>query len=588
MIILRTLIRAVACLTLACVAPIAAQTATDPAEKELKQKQDLQKKAYTLVDEVANGAHGLKLPENRSFVLFSAADLLWRHDEKRARALFWDALNSINLLIEPAGNGNKVRKTSENQYFKIFTLRQGLLRSVAKHDAQLALDMLRSTRQLPVEQVNAKFRLPDDSELEQQIATEAAAQDPQQGLLLARESLAKGLTFQLLELVDRLNQRDQEVAAKFVGDIIDKLQTRNLGADIFASQIAVHLIGWTRASTGRESDKDSVAINEYQLKLSVERRRQLVEMVANAALTVSANSHLLNSVKNIMPELQEFFPERVALLEKKVNAFEQTLNSEQRGWNTYNSLVRGGSPEDMIAASLKADNEQRQMLRQQAIVIAVLRRRAENLREFIQNEIDDESLRRSLTDDLDTEQITGATVRGDVDELRTLLPRVRKTEERARAMAEIAVVLEKNGNHDEAVKLLDEARTLIKVDFESESQSNALMALVAAYSVVEPAKAFAIIERTVDRANDQISKALLLDKIVRSGIVKNGELLIQNPGAISPEYVLFRYGKAVVALATADFNRTRAAADRFERMELRLMMRLLLAQSLLQEGRKTK
>jgi hypothetical protein len=191
-------------------------------------------------------------------------------------------------------------------------------------------------------------------------------------------------------------------------------------------------------------------------------------------------------------------------------------------------------------------------------------------------------------DDLATEQITGAAIRGDADELRTLLPRVRRAEERARAMAEIAVVLEKRGDHDEAVRLLDEARTLIKVDFESETQSNALLALVAAYALVEPPKAFAIIERTIDRANDQVAKALLLDKIARTGVVKNGEILMQNSGVISPEYMLFRYGKAVIALANADFNRTRTAADRFDRIELRLMMRLLLAQALLEDGRRTK
>jgi tetratricopeptide (TPR) repeat protein len=324
------------------------------------------------------------------------------------------------------------------------------------------------------------------------------------------------------------------------------------------------------------------------LKLDIEKRRQLVEMITDAAMSVSANSTLLNSIPDLMPEIYKFVPERVALLRKKLSVFEQTLNKEQRSWNEYSSLMRRGSPEDMIAGSLKADDDQQRMLRQQAIAVAILRRRADALRDFIKNEIEDDSLQRSLMDDLDTQQITAATVRGDADELRTLLPRVRRTEERARAMAEIAVVLEKKGDHDEAVRLLDEARTLIKVDFESETQSNALLALVAAYALVEPPKAFAIIERTIDRANDQIARALLLDKIARSGVVKNGELLMQNSGTISPEYMLFRYGKAVIALANADFNRTRAAADRFERMELRLMMRLLLAQSLLEDGRRTK
>ena len=37
----------------------------------------------------------------------------------------------------------------------------------------------------------------------------------------------------------------------------------------------------------------------------------------------------------------------------------------------------------------------------------------------------------------------------------------------------------------------------------------------------------------------------------------------------------------VVALANADFNRTRAAADRLQRNELRLMARLLIALALL-------
>jgi hypothetical protein len=36
-------------------------------------------------------------------------------------------------------------------------------------------------------------------------------------------------------------------------------------------------------------------------------------------------------------------------------------------------------------------------------------------------------------------------------------------------------------------------------------------------------------------------------------------------------------------LANADFDRTKAAADRFERNELRLMVRLLLAKSLLRK-----
>ena len=51
------------------------------------------------------------------------------------------------------------------------------------------------------------------------------------------------------------------------------------------------------------------------------------------------------------------------------------------------------------------------------------------------------------------------------------------------------------------------------------------------------------------------------------------------------EFLLFRYGKGVSALAKADFTRTRALADRFDRNELRLLAQLLIVKGLLQTGR---
>ena len=48
-----------------------------------------------------------------------------------------------------------------------------------------------------------------------------------------------------------------------------------------------------------------------------------------------------------------------------------------------------------------------------------------------------------------------------------------------------------------------------------------------------------------------------------------------------PDFFLFKYGKGVAALAKADFSRTRALTERFERNELRLMAQLLVLKGLL-------
>jgi hypothetical protein len=48
------------------------------------------------------------------------------------------------------------------------------------------------------------------------------------------------------------------------------------------------------------------------------------------------------------------------------------------------------------------------------------------------------------------------------------------------------------------------------------------------------------------------------------------------------DLLVFKYGKGVAALAKADFSRTKALADRFERNELRLMAQLMIVKGILQ------
>ncbi len=548
-------------------------------KKEAERKQELQRKSYVLVDEIATGALSLKLPENRAFVLAESADLMWERDEKRARNLFWDALNTLTLVTVPASNEPEAKKNLKS-FLAGFGLRRELILKVARRDPELALDLLRSLQAPPPELLRASY-LPD---LEQEIAAEAATRDPKRAFQIARESLAKGLTFSVFNLLLRLHDLDTELGSRFAGELIDKLQTKNIATDIVASRLAMELLVSSRTPIEPAGD-DTYRGEASPLQLGREQRRQLVDMLANSALGLSANNNLLYSIKELMPEFEEFAPDRVPLLQKKFAVLNETLTKEQKGWQQFNSLARNGTPEELLAASQEINSEHRPWLQQQAIVSAVLRKRADSLREYINAEIEDEGTRKSLIDTLDTEQINSAINKGNVDELRKVLAMTRRKEERARAMAEMALLLEKKGEHDEALKLLDEAQTLIKSDFSSDTQTNALLALVCAYALVEPARAFAIMEGAIDRANDQISKLMLLDKVVRTGTVKKGEFILQNSGGISMDFVMFRYGKSVSILAKTDFDRTKGLADRLGRNELRMMARLMLAQSLLREDK---
>src|SRR5215475_4562172 len=210
-----------------------AQVGSKEQEKELEKQKELERKTLTLMDEIVSAAWGLKLPENRSLVLATAADLLWPHDERRARNLFWEALNNLNLpsaaLAQPAkvigrkeakdpnANDSAAKKPADNdparkpaaksvtakgptkeqieeltRYYTVFQKRREFLRRVARRDSQLALDMLHATRQQAPAQLPGYLKPQDDTDLEEEIAGISAARDPKRALEIARQSLSKG------------------------------------------------------------------------------------------------------------------------------------------------------------------------------------------------------------------------------------------------------------------------------------------------------------------------------------------------------------------------------------------------------------
>ncbi len=602
--------------------PVSAQVdEKEKAQKELEKRQQLERNTLALLDEIVAGAWGLKSPENRSFVFVTAADLLWPLDEKRARALFWEALNNLNLptpiMVETAGketaakdsskdpvakesagkdqanepSGKPSSKTSTpksptkeqiqalSRFYEVFARRREFLLRIARRDSQLALDMLHATRQPAAPQLPGYVIVPSETDLEEEIAGASAAHDPKRALEMARQSLAKGLSFQLINLLNQLNQQDQGAGSEFAADILTKLDGEDVGTNLIALMLATQLLSQSRAPAYAPSEGSANSVYK-PLKLNDDQKRSLVTMITDAVLNVTSQGNIMHNVRYVIPEIEQFAPDRAARVKAKLAEWNRSLSKDQQEWNTYDSLFDTATPEQMLKAAEKMGDEQRESLYRTATITAAMRGKADAFREFLNNQIQDESRKKTLLDLLDTEQIYEAVNRGKTDDLQKLLPLIRLKEQRALAMSELAILLDKKGEHDAAVNLLDEARGLVKVNLSNEKQSNAVLALILAYALVQPDKAFLIIEPIIDRTNDDISKLLLLDKVVKTGAIKNGEIILQQPN-MPMDFGMFKYSRGIIALANADFNHTKSLADRFERNELRLLARLLLVQALL-------
>ena len=150
-----------------------AQQTPDPQQQQ-EEKLKLESKAAALLEQVVTEAQALKLPENRIRVQIAAGDMLWDKSAARARGLFADAgaiLSQMMLDLD---------RTDRNDVQALNQLRQDLVLTAGRHDAELGYQLLRSTQQqTPATNVLNGRRLPDpQNNLEQNLLATIAATDP--------------------------------------------------------------------------------------------------------------------------------------------------------------------------------------------------------------------------------------------------------------------------------------------------------------------------------------------------------------------------------------------------------------------------
>src|SRR4051812_42679820 len=146
-------------------------------EEKAKARKELERKALALLDETLQGAQTLKLAENRAAIRAQAADLIWTHDEKRARTLFREAVSDIIA-------GRNSESALRERGWMLSQIRANLLYAVAARDPQFALELMRESR--PTSDADTSFDDPErELRMEQSFASLAVESDPKAALRMA-------------------------------------------------------------------------------------------------------------------------------------------------------------------------------------------------------------------------------------------------------------------------------------------------------------------------------------------------------------------------------------------------------------------
>lgn len=555
-------------------------------DEQRKSQRELEQRALALLEDVAKDSDSFKNAENRIRVKATTANIFWPHDETRARTLFKEVMVSLADFL----NNQESADSSDNPRMleAARSLRRELLQMLAQRDGKLAREFMRATRPPTAQPNNARHGQPDQ-QVEINLAMQIAEKDPKQALEIAEENLATGLSYELPELVTTLREKDPEAAARLASEIISKIRAVKLDSSHVARQVAVSLL----REAAQAPDDEGNNTKRVPPLLDQQTLRELTDMLLTEALRPSSTSpELLTALQEMLPVIEKYAPSRVAQLKRTIEPPKvvekdpdgdgevATAVSTADMMSQYSVMLEKSTADELLEAAAKAPEGVREMLYQQAAAKMIEEGDPERARQIINERVKDPDMRKQMLAQVDEMAAVKAAEQGKIEQTRKLLATLRTNEERVMALAQFATGAAARGDKKVALQLLDEARGMLSGRAKNFTQLGAQLAVARAYASLDASRSLAILEPVVDQLNELLAAAVVLGGFITEEFVKDDEITMEPLTMISNEFA-GSYANDVKALAYADFERTKALADRFLRDEIRIIARLLIAQSIL-------
>ena len=568
-----------------------AQTQPDAAEVE-RARVELERKALGLVEEALAEAQSLKLLENHVSAQTTAARLLWPRDAKAARAAFKaaaDGVAELNAAIDPED------PQLYNAAQTVAHLRAELVNAAAPFDASLALEFLRATRPTYTEALAAAgYGQPwQEQSLELGVVSNIAAQEPQRALEIAEESLSRGVTASLVNVVQQLRSKDAGAASKLAAAIVRRLRPEDLRSQGEAGSVAQQLLLLTRPienppangvvdSTGPVIARRGLPDPSLAPLLDEQTRRELVEKVLAAASSGAANQgggyNLFYALQAILPELEKTAPARAAALRLKSEELERGFNPHLRQMRPYQEVMNTGTPEAIVEAARKAPAEVRDQLYTHAAWKAYNEGNdSERARQILEN-VSNPQQRAQARREMEMRGHWRSVHEGGYAEARQAAARLRTPEERVQALLQVAQRALTAGDAEAARQIIEEARGLVETQTRGHQQFSNRLQVAGAYAQFDAGASFEVAESAVGRLDALLDAAEALDGFGQDSF-KEGELKPQ--GGYMWNEMIGQCAQSLARLAREDFERAASAAKRFRRPEARTSALLALARNLL-------
>jgi hypothetical protein len=569
-------------------APVAAFQSAAKKEDAAKARDERRKKALSMTDEIIKDAQALRLPENRLRLLVQTASAVWVADEKRARLLIKSAQESLKELQAAIDN-------KDPQYLQLDSfasqMRSEMLNTLAQHDPELALEMLRATRQsnggqLPAGQDGL------ETQIEIQLAHRLADKDTAKALELGERVLANGVSYDVFNLANTLNVHNRQAGRKLFDDMLARLQTENYATNRAALYVALNLLQtWAQPRTPAETgEQESGAA--AQLRLSDQAARDICGMILRAVLDNSASDgasgripmggtlDVLRQLQPLMPTIEKLAPRQAAPLQARMAEMQRFTEMQNGPWAKVQELINNGSVGDLLAAAGNWPPEMRNQFFQAAAWKAHNEGNTELARQIMEEKITDPRLRQEMQTNFDRQTTERMINEGKLAEARALVPRLPTAADRISYLIRLATMVLEKGDKNDAEQLLGEAMAQTGNRAENYPMLYAQLAIANAYRALDPSKGTPIIESAIDRLNELTGAAATLNGFDVQ-YFRNDEFVLSNGNPLSQ--LLQQIGAQLGGIAEKDADRARALAEQVGRPEMKTWLLVTMLPPMLSE-----
>ena len=551
---------------------VSAQNNVEAAKEKDEAIKEKLRQETALLEQILVDAKNLRLPENRAFVYAKVANALWQTDEKRARAFFQNSISDL-IAAQAEAETEKGKKEHLNNLIYGQSPRWDILNTIAARDAEFALDALVKTRPGKIAQAllnmtgenHSPSRQYAKNEIqgEQRIIAMAVEQSPQRAVKLLRESLKKDVSYETVNLLKKIHQKDAETANQLAEEVGQKLLDTKLNED----NQDTGFIQYFLAEFGQEKTEEAAAAS---LKISERLLRELTEKIVKFTLRPNATSFYSNPTT--LKIVEKYFPASAAQIKQKQTKYENQ-NGDYQG---YNKLMNGeATSEELLSQAEKFPRSYRNEIYRRAAEKTAQSGNVAEAQKIITTNLSEEEAEGYLSQ-LNYNLATQAISQGKFNEANQFINQIPEENMRLNSLVYLATSIYQKApeeNQKWAASVLDEARTLIADAPEKTSEINSLVNVAAAYALIEPTQAFRLIESLTSPLNEYSEAAAVVAKFNDYGNFRKGEYPMSsgnNPLGV------YNLTNVLQTLKGKDFDRVIRFTNGFSRLDVRVSLLIQL------------